>query len=315
MADKNVDSFHISPIEFAITASSNLMIYYRTEMLKMSSGITFAYLKNTVLCLDSINSGGPMTRFTPAIVLAIAAAPSAYPAMAWAQQGSTPLQKGEIIHLDVDYILTKSTAAGQAGDSICFKRGSKFEVVRGSSDVTVLQRRNRWWVGRESNESLSKSCDDPSVDIKLPDEDSTLYSVDTNKLPRDYYRHFGITHGALFVPFKRRSDKSLSGESNLGYYLGYRFGGPWGVAITPAASVGMSLVNVSDDSATTATSVKDSGTRAAFTWATGFILTHLEAFQVGIFVGRDRIGGDAGANWKYEGKVWTSIAIGYAFTK
>jgi len=50
----------------------------------------------------------------------------------------------------------------------------------------------------------------------------------------------------------------LSGESNLGYFAGYRFGGPLGVAITPEASVGMSLVNITDDSATTGSSVKDS---------------------------------------------------------
>lgn len=256
-----------------------------------------------------------MSNHTAAGKFVVALASCASPLMAAAQVVPVPLQKGETIHLDVDYVLTRTTATGQDGATVCFKRGSKFEVVHGTAEVALLQRRNRWTLGREGNEALGKSCDNPEKDIKSPNEDASLYKVDPKTLPSDYYRHFGITHGALFVPFKRRSDKSLSGESNLGYFLGYRFGGPWGIAITPAASVGMSLVNVSDDSATTASSVKDAGTRAAFTWAAGFILTHLDAFQVGIFVGKDRIGGDAGANWKYEGKTWTSIAFGYAFTK
>jgi hypothetical protein len=238
------------------------------------------------------------------------------PAAASAQDAPLALQKGDVIHLDVDYALVPTSPAGGDGDKVCFKRGTKFEVVRAVTGETLLRRKNRWTFGSEANAALAVTCDAGKVDLGPPGDDRRLYKpADADGIPKDFYRHFGITHGALFVPFKRRSDKSLSGESNLGYYVGYRFGGPLGVAITPAVSAGMSLVNITDDSATTGSSTRDSGTRAAFTWSVGFILTHLDAFQVGLFVGQDRLGGDVGGSWKYEGKYWTSVALGYSFSR
>jgi hypothetical protein len=250
-----------------------------------------------------------------AAVIGLSAGLAALPGTAFAQDAPLVLQRGDVIHLDVDYNLVRTSPQGDVGDTVCFKRGSKFEVVRAVTGQTLLRRKSRWTFGSEANASLALACDQ-TTSLGLPGDDRSLYKPnDPVEIPKDFYRHFGITHGALFVPFKRRSDKSLSGESNLGYFVGYRFGGPLGVAITPAASVGMSLVNITDDSATTGSSVRDSGTRAAFTWSTGFILTHLDAFQIGIFVGQDRLGGDVGSSWKYEGKYWTSIAFGYAFTR
>lgn len=228
-----------------------------------------------------------------------------------AQPVASPLLKGDIIHTDVDLDFEQKQKVNDAeGTTKCLPKGTGFDVVHADDAKIYLSRRDRWTLAKDRQ---AQDCD--GADLGRPGDDSKIYAIAPAALKPDYYRHFGITHGALFVPFKRRNDKSLSGESNLGYFLGYRFEGPFGLAITPAGSAGVSLVNVSDDSATTASSTRDSGTRAAFTWAAGFILTHVNAFQVGAFVGADRIGGDPGKVWKYEGKLWVSVAFGYAFTK
>jgi hypothetical protein len=235
------------------------------------------------------------------------------PGLAQAQAVPSLLLKGDIIHTDVDLDFkqkAKVTDSDAEAKDVCLPKGTGFDIVHADGTKIYMNRRNRWTIKRDQ----SKSC--TGDNLGLPGEDRRIYGIDTQTLHSDYYRHFGITHGALFVPFKRRSDKSLSGESNLGYFLGYRFEGPFGLAITPAGSAGVSIVNVTDDSTTTGTStLRDTGTRAAFTWAAGFILTHVNAFQVGAFIGADRIGGEPGKVWKYEGKRWVSVAFGYAFTK
>jgi hypothetical protein len=234
---------------------------------------------------------------------------------AFAQTGSMP-QKGDVIHLDVDLSFKqKSTLSSETEKEVCIKSRTGFNVVSSDQLQIVLQRRDRNTILHEDH-FLNKTCDEPSTDLGDPKKDHHVYVISPNELKRDYYRNFGLTHGALFVPFKRRSDNSLSGESNLGYYLGYRYPSRFGITVTPAVSAGLSIVNITDDSATTGSStLKDSGNRAAFTYSAGFILTHLDAFQVGLFAGKDQIGGDIGKNWKYEGKWWTSIAFGYAFSR
>jgi hypothetical protein len=243
-----------------------------------------------------------------------------------AAQGSAPaLQKGDVIHLDVNldfYRKDKVTTplptdeAGKEGIRVCMPRRSSFEVVDADDAVVTFRRRERWSLSDEQNQALRMTCGpkEGTPELLAINDDPALYAIPRADLKSNYYRHRGITHGALFVPFKRRFDKSLSGESNLGYYLGYRFGGPMGVTITPAGSVGLSIVNVEDDLQVSGSStLADQGTRPAFTWAAGFILTHLDAFQIGVFIGRDRIGGEVGRAWKFENRTWTSVAFGYAF--
>jgi hypothetical protein len=121
----------------------------------------------------------------------------------------------------------------------------------------------------------------------------------------------------LFVPFKRRfKDKSLTGESNLGYYVGVERELVPGWSATYAVTAGLSIVNVGDNTNTpTTNTATDTGTRPAFTYGAGIIFKDYDNFQVGTFFGNDRIGGEAGKDWKYEGKWWFSLAIGYNFAR
>lgn len=226
--------------------------------------------------------------------------------------------QGDTLRLEQNLNLKRKDDAA----NICLKKGSKLRVIRQDGDKVEFVRSSRSYLGGVisglDNDEFKIGCDKDLTNLGDADADGHIYVVEKDDLPREYYRRSGITHGALFVPFKRRKDKALSGESNLGYYLGYRLDGPWGVTITPAGTVGMSLVNVGDNlknSDEGADSTKESGTRAAFTYAVGLILTHVDSFQVGVFYGYDRIGGDVGKVWKYEGQPWYSVAIGYAFSR
>jgi len=235
---------------------------------------------------------------------------------------------GDYVHLNEPTAFSRVNPAdlNQAGTTVCLKPHAKLQFVRAltstggdrpGTSVLEFKRKVRHTLKRSANDLLNVDCSSPQgVNLGAPETDLMVYRVDQDKLPKEYYKHMGITHGALFVPFKRRPDKSLSGETSLGYFFGYRFDTLFGITVTPIATAGMSLVNVSNDSIITPTStLQDSGVRAAFTYGAGLIFTHLGSFQVGAVYGWDKIGGDAGKAWKYEGKGWSSLMVGYAFTR
>lgn len=251
------------------------------------------------------------------------------------------LQNGDYVHLRIPtvFIQVDPTTADPAHNAktVCLPKETKLEFLRpmtrssdavNTKETTVLEfRRERrhalslvsYWPLpkiKQFQEGLNSECGKTDKGLAEPKVDPHLYRIDQGDLPTEYYAHFGVTHGALFVPFKRRPDKSLSGETSLGYFLGYRFDSAFAVTITPIITAGLSLVNVTNDSAITPnSSVQDSGVRAAWTYGFGLILTHLGSFQVGAVYGWDKIGGDAGKAWKYEGKGWYSLAIGYSFAR
>ncbi|WP_290873414.1 hypothetical protein [Aquabacterium sp.] len=146
-------------------------------------------------------------------------------------------------------------------------------------------------------------------------EDDRMYVVERANLAEGSFRRSGFVHGVLFVPFKRRfSDRVLSGEGNLGYFVGYEVTEWRGWSLIPIASMGISLVNVDDNNAdTSAAQRSDTGVRAAFTKSIGLVLKSFDSFQIGFILGHDRIGGDT--TWKYENKPWMSVSIGFPFTQ
>lgn len=133
-------------------------------------------------------------------------------------------------------------------------------------------------------------------------------------LPSDTYKNAGFatrgaTYGALVVPFKYqlRVDKQFTGSASIGGYAGYRF--EWlhnlGFTATPIAFMGASSVPVKGD---TADSTKN---LMGFTYGLGLVGTFQNSFQSGVVLGWDRVGKNDG--YKYNGKPWIALQIGYAF--
>ncbi len=135
-----------------------------------------------------------------------------------------------------------------------------------------------------------------------------LFKIEKNSLPEASYRlRFGIAHGPLIVPFKYRTkDGSLTGQSTLGYYLGFKSDYLYGSG-TLFFSTGLTLIPVND--------VNSSSTdeKTGVSWAFGYSFASKSKFQAAIIFGWDHIGGEAGDNWDYEDDPWLSFAIGFEF--
>jgi hypothetical protein len=65
------------------------------------------------------------------------------------------------------------------------------------------------------------------------------------------------------------------------------------------------------DSANTLGAVRQSTDRAAVTLTAGAML-EINRFQMGLMFGRDRISNPNQSDWRYHGKRWLSLGLGYA---
>lgn len=139
-------------------------------------------------------------------------------------------------------------------------------------------------------------------------KEKELYKIDASELSAKYWKRLRIAHGLLIVPFKlRNEDKTLTGESSLGYYIGLE--NQWLQAkFSYVLAAGLTLIPIAD-----ATGKVDEKT--GVTAAAGWIFTTMDNFQIGAFIGIDHLGGDNGKNWKYEDDPWISISIGYNFAR
>lgn len=151
-----------------------------------------------------------------------------------------------------------------------------------------------------------KRVKDVTGDIQYVAED-TLYEIDRSRLTPIYYRRWRISHGLLIIPFKlRMEDKSLTGQSTIGYYIGreeehLQAGWNWVIA------GGLTLIPVTDAGGETEE-------KTGATLAVGWILKTIDNFQLGAFAGVDHIGGSAGESWKFEDDPWVSLSIGFEFS-
>jgi len=170
-----------------------------------------------------------------------------------------------------------------------------------------------------------KNCDGLSItdSTPVPKTDSTplaktvapinsKLSIDKATLTNPLPNRFGLTYGALVVPFKYHlaGSKEFKGESAIGPYLGYRFDeNSYGFGVKAILFAGGSTVAVSQ----TVDGNKTTQSLACFSYGLGFIGQIKNDFQLGIIFGSDRVGESA----KYEdnGKVWVAVALGFSFSK
>lgn len=138
---------------------------------------------------------------------------------------------------------------------------------------------------------------------------TNLYKINTSVMRSFCYRYaFGLEHGPLVVPFKLRSrNRTITGESTLGYYLGLRLN--WfEISASPFISGGLALIPVSDVNS------EQSENRTGVSFSFGTILQTSQRLQLAVVMGWDYLGGDAGRHWEFEGNPWYSFAIGFSFT-
>lgn len=131
-----------------------------------------------------------------------------------------------------------------------------------------------------------------------------FYLLDSSLVKNFYYKASSASHGIMVVPFKIRGDDgSLSGQSTLGYFLGYKKDRLLGSG-TFFGSVGLTQVDVPIDGDST-------DSRTGLTVSGGFLFQFTDGFQTAIVIGADHLGGEAGDDWEYEDDVWISIGLGF----
>ena len=141
--------------------------------------------------------------------------------------------------------------------------------------------------------------------------ENTIYSFRANDNPEMYFRTWhAIDHGTLVVPFKiREKNWSLTGDSTIGYYVGYRMTLPYfNVDVTPLISFGLTIISFPVDEG------KTEG-KTGITGAGGILFTIEKNFQIGLVAGIDHLGGDEGKSWQFEDNYWLSFMVGYNFAR
>jgi hypothetical protein len=150
-------------------------------------------------------------------------------------------------------------------------------------------------------------CSD-STALVVVDDVVALEQADLVSIPVSRY---GLTYGALLVPFKYHlaGSREFTGNASLGGYLGYRHSSQaQGLEMKWVAFFGATNVSVSQTSNGQTSNLNLAGV----TYGVGLIGNVKNAFQLGVIFGADRVSNSAG--YKENGKPWIAISLGYDFS-
>ncbi len=143
----------------------------------------------------------------------------------------------------------------------------------------------------------------------------TLYDISFKK-----WTNYKFTTGLLTIPFKLRpkeADKNftMTTDVTIGPYVGLtkRISKRDPYYITIPATLGLSFININNNSTSNVKSEPSIDVIPGYTWSSGLIIL-LNKFTMGFVVGQD-FASDVGSDWIYQGKIWYSFAIGYSFSR
>jgi hypothetical protein len=152
---------------------------------------------------------------------------------------------------------------------------------------------------------------------------SKYFCVDKSTLEtmasRTYASGWGswdLAAGILLLPIKMRlASGTGSFDFSKDVTVGTVAGPRWRLSprreVFFSGLVGAGLTAVSLDSANTGGAIKQSTDRAAVTLTLGGML-EVNRFQLGLMIGQDRISNPNQSDWRYHGKPWLSLGLGYA---
>ena len=133
-----------------------------------------------------------------------------------------------------------------------------------------------------------------------------------------YPRGWDLTFGVMTIPIKLRGASRKTGslfeydeKFNIGLSAGVQrsFNSRKERSISFLINTSISTVRL--DSLNTKGYQLESGTSGAFTVATGFVFRQSD-FNIGIFLGWDKVPGVLGTNWVHNNKPWLGVGIGFS---
>lgn len=219
---------------------------------------------------------------------------------AWAME----LEEGTVYKTKVQLSVTpvKARAGSTRLSEKTVNAHSKFEVLDTSKKDVYLVQFEKIYHNDIINGDQNYAEENVPYYISRKMSYGSDKQVDLEKLVNKSFA--GFVSGTLVVPFKYRvDDRSISGETTLGYYAGYGFDIST-IAVTPFLSAGLTQVSVASLNNGEATTQNKSG----FTWAVGFLLQNWDKLNIGLVYGRDLIGDQ---QWEHENKGWWSLSVGW----
>ncbi len=200
-------------------------------------------------------------------------------------------------------------------------RGAKFQFVQSvkNNETVVIQFLD--YTGKSSaSKSLFLSLNAPST----TDSDRYYFCLSRARFDRFSRRAFAtgprsteLAVGALVLPVKLRP--GTASGAGFDFANDVAFGTSAGARMRildhrelfVSLLVGVALSSVSLTAENTADALTTTTDRAAFTWTTGAMI-EANKFQLGVFIGQDRISQPKAANWAFQGKTWFGLGLGYA---
>ncbi len=184
-------------------------------------------------------------------------------------------------------------------------RDSKFSVVgagKGNKSGKYIIKFSRTYDYKAANGSKIKSTVELNQNYYI-DKTSNAGLALSNDVAMSFG---GFVSGPLVIPFKVRSSEIDAGNSSLGVFVGYSIDTrvPFTlkhIEISPFFSVAYTSISVSNNN--------ELNEENGLTYAAGILIKNLSGIDFGLTYGEDRIG--KSKNWKYEGKGWYSISLGY----
>jgi hypothetical protein len=202
----------------------------------------------------------------------------------------------------------------------------------------------------QSNQNSPPTDNKPKNVLVEPGQPYTIAALDFDK---SWNQRFGWTAGLITIPIKAYGGKNIEANVSAGAYLGYRnpqsmclgaiycpdptsAGGRFwdGLDITPVfvaagTTVGSGSLRSTGSSNTTtttgtgagatttstATTPSTNGTTVGYSLAGGFVfnLKDDSSFHIGALMGWDYVDAGNAAKFKYQGKPWYSVSVGYSF--
>lgn len=196
-----------------------------------------------------------------------------------------------------------AVVAGAVADKkfVCIGAGTKFQRTGAFEDGTPTKKYMVIRILRKDE----KTCDDGAV---LP-SDRLIY-VDEQDYGRTVRNRYGLTFGGLVIPFKYQfqGSRTVQAGGAVGGYLGIRLDSDvWGVELKPIVFVGGGVVNVEQSVNGTA----QTQSLAGLSYGLGLVGSIKDSFQLGLVVGKDRVGKSAG--YVDDGKWWLALSFGTSF--
>lgn len=126
--------------------------------------------------------------------------------------------------------------------------------------------------------------------------------------------------GQLTLPFKLRpkldtTEFQMTTDVTVGGFVGpkFRISRRNPVFLTIPATLGLTFININDNTTSKEASGSPSGIVPGVSWSVG-VVTEINKFNIGIVTGQD-YASSVGDDWIYQGEFWLSFAIGYSFIK